>query len=458
MGKMIVPKFNNWDTVPLQKVIDSIQPGFASGIKDVSDGIKHLRMNNISSNGMLNLDLVRTVPISLMKEKYELMNGDVLVCTTNSANLVGKSAVFSFEGQYAFSNHLTRIRPKQQIIEPHWLQLQIWLYWIRGGFINNCKHWVNQSTLPRESLLELPIAVPPIEEQVRIMKKIGQAIASVHSTQERLDKVPGIIKRFRQSVLMKACSGRLTEDWRQANIFEESSIIVERFKQNRLNNSKSVSQKQQVINVYSYLEESLFGLPDEWSFVALDKLCIGFQYGTSTKSDPEGLVPVLRMGNLQNGAIDWAALVYTSDNNEIDKYGLKAGDVLFNRTNSPELVGKTSIYRGERPAIFAGYLIKILNSGILDSEYLNFCLNTLYARKYCNNVKTDGVSQSNINAQKLAKFAIPFCSLPEQQEIVNRVQSLFKFADKMEQRYLKAKEHTDKLTQSILAKAFIGEL
>jgi len=77
----------------------------------------------------------------------------------------------------------------------------------------------------------------------------------------------------------------------------------------------------------------------------------------------------------------------------------------------------------------------------------------------CNyRVKTDGVSQSNINAKKLGKFEVPFCSSEEQQEIVRRVEALFKVADQIEERYKKARTYVDKLTQSILAKAFRGEL
>ena len=73
-------------------------------------------------------------------------------------------------------------------------------------------------------------------------------------------------------------------------------------------------------------------------------------------------------------------------------------------------------------------------------------------------VKTDGVSQSNINAKKLGKFEVPFCSSEEQKEIVRRVEALFKIADQIEERYQKARSYVDKLTQSILAKAFRGEL
>jgi type I restriction enzyme S subunit len=164
------------------------------------------------------------------------------------------------------------------------------------------------------------------------------------------------------------------------------------------------------------------------------------------------------MGNIQNGRIDWNDLVYTSDDKEIEKYGLNSGDVLFNRTNSPELVGKTAIYRGELPAIFAGYLIRINNLEELESEYLNYCLNSIRAREFCLKAKTDGVSQSNINAQKLGKFEVPFFCQEEQREIVQRVEALFKVANIIENRVAVATGHAEKLTQAILAKAFRGDL
>jgi len=164
------------------------------------------------------------------------------------------------------------------------------------------------------------------------------------------------------------------------------------------------------------------------------------------------------MGNIQSGKIDWTDLVYTPDDDEIQKYSLHPNTVLFNRTNSPELVGKTAIYRGERPAIFAGYLIRINQLPELEPEYLNLCLNTNYAKEFCLHIKTDGVSQSYINAQKLGAFNVLFCPLLEQQEIVRRVEALFNTADRIEERYKKATAHIDKLTQSILSKAFRGEL
>lgn len=100
-------------------------------------------------------------------------------------------------------------------------------------------------------------------------------------------------------------------------------------------------------------------------------------YGTSSKSNKEGLIPVLRMGNLQGGKLDWTDLVYTSDTIEIEKYKLEYNDVLFNRTNSPELVGKTAIYKSEQPAIYAGYLIRVQCLPDLNPDYLNYHLNSI---------------------------------------------------------------------------------
>jgi type I restriction enzyme S subunit len=181
-------------------------------------------------------------------------------------------------------------------------------------------------------------------------------------------------------------------------------------------------------------------------------------YGTSAKSQREGEVPVLRMGNLQGGELDWTELAYTSDLAEIAKYLLDDGDVLFNRTNSPELVGKTAMYRGERPAIYAGYLIRVRCRPSLDPEFLNLSLNSPAARDYCWRVKSDGVSQSNINAKKLAAYPFLLPSVEEQEEIVRCAQELFTLADQLEARLTSARKIVDRLTPALLAKAFRGEL
>ncbi len=276
--------------------------------------------------------------------------------------------------------------------------------------------------------LEFPL--PPLAEQVRIAQKLDELLAQVDTLKTRIDGIPALLKRFRQSVLAAAVSGRLTEEWRSANFSEGAQ------------------------------ESSITGYSEDfaWPVVRLGEVARDFSYGSSSKSQPTGDIPVLRMGNIQGGRLDWDDLVFSSDKEEIKKYSLQAGDVLFNRTNSPELVGKTAIYKGEQPAIYAGYLIRVRCGETLAPEFLNYCLNSPQGRDYCWQVKTDGVSQSNINAKKLADFRFGLPSVEEQKEIVRRVEQLFAFADQLEAKVTSAKSRIDHLTKSILARAFRGEL
>ena len=95
-------------------------------------------------------------------------------------------------------------------------------------------------------------------------------------------------------------------------------------------------------------DEIPFEIPESWAWASIGEVCSSIQYGSSQKSSSTGKIAVLRMGNLQNGRIVLDKLVYTSDLKEIEKYPLEYNDLLFNRTNSKELVGKVAIYKGVR--------------------------------------------------------------------------------------------------------------
>ena len=195
----------------------------------------------------------------------------------------------------------------------------------------------------------------------------------------------------------------------------------------------------------------------EWT--NLDKLIHDVEYGSAAKSSEKGKVPVLRMGNIQNGKFDWGDLVYTNDEYEIKKYLLKENDVLFNRTNSPEWVGKTAIYKGERPAIFAGYLIRInYKPNELNPVYLNYYLNSHTAKKYGDSVKSFGVNQSNINGSKLKTYPFPKCDLETQKAIVAQIESRLSIFDKVDSFIEQSLRQSEALRQSILKKAFEGKL
>lgn len=398
---------------------------------------------------------------SVRKGFTSFRDGDVLMAKITPCAENGKAAVANgLQNGIGFgSTEFHVLRPSQAVLAGYVFRF-IRQESFRDAAAAEMTGSVGQKRVPAWFLDHAFLPLPPLAEQKRIVEKIDALLAGIDAARERLARVPAMLKRFRQSVLAAACSGRLTADWREVNpVAASADDLVRELRVRRESEAGSPIAKQHVKQIYESPEENDGSdLPESWRFVALNKLCASFDYGTSAKSQASGIVPVLRMGNLQNGAIDWHDLVFTSDAEEIQRYSLAPNTVLFNRTNSPELVGKTAIYRGERPAIFAGYVIRIVNFPQLSAEYLNLCLNTGYARDFCSREKTDGVSQSNINARKLGTFEVPLCPLAEQHEIVRRVEALFKLADAIEKRVAIATARAEKLTQSILAKAFHGEL
>ena len=179
----------------------------------------------------------------------------------------------------------------------------------------------------------------------------------------------------------------------------------------------------------SVCKDSITGIVEacfsKYKSESIGNLSTSVEYGTSSKSEKKGVIPVIRMGNIQDGEIDWSDLVYTSNETEIAKYSLKEGDILFNRTNSPELVGKVGIYRGERPAIFAGYLIRInYKKDLILPTYLLHILNSKSIREYGFSVMSKSVNQANINGTLLKAYRIPVPSMDEQKRIVAQIEAL----------------------------------
>ena len=173
-------------------------------------------------------------------------------------------------------------------------------------------------------------------------------------------------------------------------------------------------------------------LPNGWKKVKLGDILTAVDYGTAAKSDAIGKYPVLRMGNLENGYLVWDDLVYSSSEEEYAKYELKKGDILFNRTNSRDKVGKTSIYRGERPSIFAGYLIRLKVNNECDPYYVNYCMNSKRFAEFCKSVRTDAIGQSNINAQVLQTYDFSLPPIEEQKKIAATLSVWDSAIEKME--------------------------
>ena len=278
--------------------------------------------------------------------------------------------------------------------------------------------------LNKELFFNLLFPVPPLAEQERIVAKIEELLPLVSEYDGVEKRISALNTEFPdklcKSILQQAIQGKLTE----RDPSDEPAIeLLDRI---RAEKAKLIAEgkikKEKIIPVISE-EDQLFDIPDTWTWTTIADTCTNIQYGTSEKSAPSGKVAVLRMGSLQGGKIDYSNLVYTSNDYDIERCHLEYNDLLFNRTNSKELVGKTAIYKAEIPAIYAGYLIRVTTI-MIDSDYLNYVMQSHFFKKYCLAVKTDAIGQSNINAEKLKRFVFPLPPLAEQKRIVARVEDL----------------------------------
>ena len=225
-------------------------------------------------------------------------------------------------------------------------------------------------------------------------------------------------KKLRQKILDLAIHGKLVP---QDPNDEPASVLLERIKAEKerlIKEGKIKRSKKSGSSDTLHYENVPFEVPSSWVWCRLEDIVCELKYGTSEKSSSVGKIAVLRMGNITNvGTIDYSNLVYSSNDEDIEQYSLEKDDLLFNRTNSSEWVGKTAIYKEEQPAIYAGYLIRI-KPLLISPDYLNTVMNSGYYRDWCYDVKTDAVNQSNINAQKLSQLMIPIPPLKEQGRIV----------------------------------------
>ena len=411
-------------------------------------------------------------------EAYLLEDGDIVVSRAGS---IGVSHLVSKPRKAVFASYLIRFRP---FIDRRFFRYFLGSpdYW---AAIADKKLGVAVPNVNATKLKAIPVPVPPEREQTRIVAKIEELFSELDRGIESLETAREQLKVYRQAVLKHAFEGKLTAQWRAENKdkLEKPEQLLARIKQERAahyerqlrewkaavktweaegkKGKKPIKPKKppETTDIPRDVSANLPGLPESWVWGKLEWLTYGVQYGTAAKSAKAGTVPVLRMGNIQNAKFDWADLVYTSDDDEITEYLLYDGDVLFNRTNSPELVGKTAIYRGKRPAIFAGYLIRVNHiRKLTDSQYVNLFLNSLVARKYGNSVKTDGVNQSNINGTKLSNYPFPCCSIEEQREVASILEKMLALVDETETDIIQELQKAEALRQSILKRAFAGQL
>jgi type I restriction enzyme S subunit len=462
-----------WVTLPLE----DINEREAQGIDPGKQPNKIFQLYSVPSFDSLIPETILGSDIKSGKQRVE--PSDVLICKINPR--INRVWIVGAKGEHEQigSTEWIIIKPIKNVL-PEYL-----LYFCRSNtfrsLLNSEISGVGGSlTRARPKLVfkyEVPIA--PLAEQRRIVAQLDAVMQKLEASQERLEKLPELLKKFRQAVLAAAVSGKLTEAWRAEQPRGETGadlldrIRAERRAQWEEKQLAKMKGKQLSLNK-KYKEPAapdtseLPELPEGWTWVTVQQLgAIGQQavmtgpFGTSLGKDDftkEG-VPVLTIGCLTEQGIDLSKAAYVSHEkaNEIDRYQLAEGDLLFSRMAS---VGRAGFVTPEYEGALFNYHImrlRLSNYVIMPYYFLYYVRGASEVTNYLLRVN-HGATRDGINTEQLLNMPVALPPFGEQQEIVRQVNHYFELADQLEARFEQAAALVEQLPQALLAKAFSGQL
>lgn len=314
----------------------------------------------------------------------------------------------------------------------------------------------NRRYLDENKFLNFVISLPSIDEQCAFMEYFKNIKQKYDTIMIELRYQQDLFTKLRQSILQEAVQGKLVP---QDPDDEPASVLLERIKEEkeRLIKEKKIKKQKPLPPITE--DEIPYELPKGWEWVRLINIAKVIEYGTSSKASNVNIgVPVLRMNNIQNGKIVFSDLKYVSNNiKDLPRLYLKKSDLLFNRTNSYELVGKTGVYLKEDDVFtFASYLIRIsLFNEFIDARFINYYMNSLiYRQTQIEPEITQQNGQANYNGTKLKNTIMPIPPLNEQKRIVQKVDQLMALCNELEKNIEQSKKDSELLMQSVLQEAF----
>ena len=417
-----------WKMVELNQLFNFIDYRGKTPVKS-TEGVSLITASNIRQGYMdyTRKEYISSEEYTTRKSRGITHKGDLLFTTEAP---MGNVAICDLYECSCGQRIITFQEYEENTVIPKLFMYFILSTYFQKQLLDNCTGTTAKG-IKADKLKHLLLPLPPLAEQKRIVAKIEELLPYIDHYEQAWGKLEQLNSRFpedmKKALLQYAIQGKLVEQRPEEGTGEELFAQIQAEKQ-RLIQARKIKKEKPLPEIAE--DEVPFEIPEGWKWVRIGSVCINIQYGSSQKSDTVGKMVVLRMGNIQDGKLVLDKLVYTSNEEEIKKYSLKYNDLLFNRTNSKDLVGKTAIYKGQIPAIYAGYLVRITPIYV-DSDFLNYTMQSQYYWSYCQSVRSDAIGQSNINAEKLKRFSFPLPSLAEQKRIVEKLEQLLPLCDRL---------------------------
>jgi type I restriction enzyme, S subunit len=396
-----------WATASVGDLVEDARPGFPSGRHNGAGvGVPHLRPMNVSREGRIDLESVKYVEAN---DGARLRGGDVLFNNTNSPDLVGKTAFFERDGDWAYSNHMTRLRPSSAV-DGRFLAAQLHWLWMTGFYKTILNNHVNQASVATKSLLANVIVVlPPLVEQRRIVAAIDEHIS-------RLDTAISLIE---------AAKGRLR------------------------------SLRSRMVNA------AIVGPWEELSFGDVIQSLRNGVFVSRPSRQPPG-IPIFRISAVRPMALDAEDIRYARPAEPFaDEYFVNAGDLLFTRySGNPAYVGACALVPAlPRKTLHPDKLIRVtVDHERCLPEYIEIAFSATSVRREVEARLKTTAGQVGIAGGQLRTVPLPLPPIEVQREVVAGVRGGLSATDALSRALHRASLRAEALRRSILASAFRGDL
>jgi type I restriction enzyme S subunit len=397
-------------------------------------------------------------PLGLVRKGFtHFAEGDVLFAKITPCMENGKGAVASGlrNGLGCGTTELHVVRPLAGI-DAHYVYHFLAQPSVRRAAKENFTGTAGQARVPTSFIEGLEFPLPPLAEQRRIVALLEALLGKVAACQRRLAKIPALLKRFRQSVLAAACSGRLTADWREA--CPDARFVVPPSGGPK---ARGGPRERVATNQNAEADQVMSDVPNAWQVTRLGELTALVTSGSRGWAEyyaDSGSI-FIRAQNISTDALDLGDVAYVQLPQRAEglRTRVRRDDILVTITGAN--VTKSALVRGEIADAYVSQHVALVR--LVDPSNAPFLFlwiispsqgrRQLLAAAY-------GQGKPGLNLGNIQDVVCALPPLPEQREIVRRAESLFALADRIEARFAEAKAQVDRLTQALLAKAFRGEL
>ena len=344
------------------------------------------------------------------------------------------------------SSAMKILTPNTELVLPKFIYYRMQI--IQFDHSTHKRYWIQQYS-------KIKVSIPPIPVQEQIVAKIEELFSELDNGVETLQKTKQQLAVYRQTVLVDAFNGKLTEDWRKANPYEKPNYIAESHCIRDQLAAKNHAKKLK----YSYPEKlELYSIPKEWAFIQMGDVAWSIKDGPHFSPQySETGIPFITGGNVRPNGVDFlnAKRISPELHEEFKKRCFpEKGDMLYTKGGT---TGIARVNTYDFPFSVWVHVAVIKYANTIIPEYFQHVLNSPFCYRQ-SQAYTHGVGNQDLGLTRMINIVFPICSVEEQRQVVRELESRLSTCDSIEQTVDTALQQAEAMRQSILKQAFEGKI